>query len=40
MESPLIADFVEKKHEIKVRRGAAKQLRAELALQTAIRQSR
>jgi hypothetical protein len=40
MENPLVVGFVEKKHEAKLGRGAAKRQRAKLILQTAIRQSR
>jgi hypothetical protein len=40
MENPLIAGFVEIQHEEELGRGAAKRLRAKLALPTAIRQSR
>jgi len=40
MENPLIAAFVDKQHEAKFGRGAAKRLRAKKALPTAIRQQR
>jgi hypothetical protein len=39
MENPLIAGFIEDQHG-KALYGAAKQLRAKLALQTAIKQPR